>query len=242
MTFMSDYRAIEEKIQGILGSTRRPVAVTFLDAPPEGVAKFEGSEPSSCSFWRIAAGGRTFYTVASDHLNCPVGGYTHNTLPADRMPELQQTLSLMSDIGYIRMEEIPGVFHLSTTPQVVMYAPLGDTTLPPSAVIVAGKPARVMMLSEAATRAGASSALPMLGRPTCMAIPASIANGAVLSSGCIGNRVYTEIGDDELYAVLRGSDLERIAGEIDTIQSANQTLTGYHQDRRARLTVLSGAM
>jgi uncharacterized protein (DUF169 family) len=239
MAFMSDYRAIEEKIQGMLGSTRRPVAVTFLDAPPEGVEKFAGAEPSTCSFWRIAAAGRTFYTVASDHLNCPIGGYTHNTLPPDRMPELQQALSLMSDIGYIRMEEIPGVFHLSTAPEVVLYAPLGDTPAPPSVVLVAGRPGRVMMLSEAATRAGASSNLPLLGRPTCMAIPASLANGAVLSSGCIGNRVYTEIGDDELYVVLRGADLDRIAAEIATIQSANQTLTGYHQDRRARLTVLS---
>jgi len=238
MAFMSDYRAIEEKIQGMLGSTRRPVAVTFLDAPPEGVEKFAGAEPSTCSFWRIAAAGRTFYTVASDHLNCPIGGYTHNTLPPDRMPELQQTLSLMSDIGYIRMEEIPGVFHLSTAPEVVLYAPLGDTPAPPSVVLVAGRPGRVMMLSEAATRAGASSNLPLLGRPTCMAIPASLANGAVLSSGCIGNRVYTEIGDDELYVVLRGADLDRIAAEIGVIQSANQTLTGYHQDRRARLTVL----
>jgi uncharacterized protein (DUF169 family) len=236
---MSNYRAIEEKIQGILGSTRRPIAVTFLDAPPDGVAKFAGAMPSSCSFWRIAASGSTFYTVPSDHLNCPVGGYTHNTLPADRMPELQQTLSLMSDIGYIRMEEIPGVFHLSSTPQVVLYSPLGDTPVLPSVVLVSGKPGRVMMLSEAANRAGASSNLPMLGRPTCMAIPASLSNGAVLSSGCIGNRVYTEIGDDEMYVVLRGSDLDRIAAEIDTIQSANQTLTGYHQDRRARLTVLS---
>jgi len=236
---MSDYRAIEEKIQGMLGSTRRPIAVTFLDAPPDGVAKFAGAMPSSCSFWRLAAGGSTFYTVALDHLNCPVGGYTHNTLTPDRMPELQQTLSLMSDIGYIRMEEIPGVFHLATAPQVVLYSPLADAPAPPSVVLVSGKPARVMMLSEAANRAGASSNLPMLGRPTCMAIPASMSNGAVLSSGCIGNRVYTEIGDDEMYVVLRGSDLDRIAAEIDTIQSANQTLTGYHQDRRARLTVVS---
>ena len=34
-------------------------------------------------------------------------------------------------------------------------------------------------------------------------------------------------------------NLDRIAAEIGTIQSANETLTGYHQDRRARLTVLS---
>jgi len=39
--------------------------------------------------------------------------------------------------------------------------------------------------------------------------------------------------------VLRGSDLDSIAAEIDTIQSANRTLTQYHQDRRARLTVVS---
>ena len=69
-----------------------------------------------------------------------------------------------------------------------------------------------------------------------MAIPAALAGGAVMSSGCIGNRVYTDIGEDELYIVLRGSDLERIAAEIDTIYSANRTLTQYHQERRLRLT------
>jgi uncharacterized protein (DUF169 family) len=236
---MPNYRALEEKIQLMLGPESHPVAVAFLDAPPACVAKFEGSEPSSCSFWRIAAAGRTFYTVASDHLNCPVGGYTQNTLPPDRMPELQQTLNLMSDIGYIRMEEIPGVFQLPTPPKVVVYAPLGDTPVAPSVVLVAGKPGRVMMLSEAAHRAGAQSGLPLLGRPTCMALPASLAQGAVVSAGCIGNRVYTGIGEDELYVVLRGADLDRIAAEMDTIQSANQTLTQYHQDRRATLTVLS---
>jgi uncharacterized protein (DUF169 family) len=92
------------------------------------------------------------------------------------------------------------------------------------------------MLAEAATRAGAMSSLPLLGRPTCMAIPAALSGGAVMSSGCIGNRVYTDIGEDELYVVLRGSDLERIAQEIDTIYSANQTLTQYHQERRRTLT------
>ena len=222
----------------MLGGERRPVAIVFADAPPEGVARFEGSQPSSCSFWRIAAGGRTFYTVPTDHFNCPVGGYTHNTLTPERMPELQQTLDLMSGIGYIRMEEIPGIFQLPAGPQVVIYAPLGDTPAPPSVVLACGKPGRIMMLAEAANRAGAMSTLPLLGRPTCMAIPAALASGAVTSAGCIGNRVYTDIGDDQLYAVLRGADLERIAAEIETIQTANQTLERYHQDRRAALSTL----
>ena len=236
MESMPDYRVLEQQIQQMLGSTRRPVAVAYLDAPPAGVQKFEGSEPSSCSFWRLAAAGRAFYTIPADHFNCPVGGYTHNTLTPDKLPELHQVLGLMSNIGYIRMEEIPGVFQLPVSPKIVVYAPLGETPVSPSVVLASGKPGRVMMLAEAANRAGAMSTLPLLGRPTCMALPAALAQGAVTSAGCIGNRVYTDIGEDELYVVLRGADLERISAEIPTIHTANQTLTGYHQERRQTLS------
>ena len=235
---MPDYRALEQQIQQILGSSRRPVAVAYLDAPPAGLTRFDGSEPSSCSFWRLAAEGRVFYTVPADHLNCPVGGYTHNTLTPERLPELTQILDLMSGIGYIRMEEIPGVFQLPVRPKTVVYAPLGETPVPPSVVLVSGKPGRVMMLAEAANRAGAMSNLPLLGRPTCMALPAALAQGAVTSSGCIGNRVYTDIGEDELYVVLRGSDLQRVAEAISTIESANQALLTYHRERRQALSTL----
>jgi uncharacterized protein (DUF169 family) len=233
---MPDYAVIEQKIQHMLGGDRRPIAIAFVDSPPAGVAKFEGSEPSSCSFWRLAAAGRTFYTVPADHQNCPVGGYTHNLLEPARMPELEQVLTLMSGIGYIRMEEVGGVFHLDQSAKFVVYSPLADAPATPSVVIASGKPARVMLLAEAAGRAGEMSNLPMLGRPTCMAIPAAMANGAVTSSGCIGNRVYTGVGDDEFYITLRGETLERVADQIATIESANQTLTAYHQERRGALS------
>lgn len=233
---MIDYRAIEAKLMEILGGTRRPVAIAFLDAPPARVEKFEGSQPSSCSYWRLAAEGRKFYTVAADHLNCPVGAYTHNTLTPERLPELQQTLGLMSSIGYIRMEEVPGVFHLDRAPNVVAYAPLGETAAAPDAILISGRPGAVMLIAEAAMRAGAMSNLPLLGRPTCMAIPAAMSNGAVTSSGCVGNRVYTGVPEDHVYTVLRGSDLEKIVAELDTIRSANQTLTEFHRERRRSLS------
>jgi uncharacterized protein (DUF169 family) len=235
---MPDYRAIERRLQEALDTRRRPVAVTYMQERPLAIEIFEGSQPSSCSFWRQAAGGRSFYTVPSDHFNCPVGSYTHNTLTPERMPELQQTLELMQGIGYLRAEEIPGIFQLAAPPNFVVYAPLGETPAAPSVVLVAGKPGRLMLLAEAATRAGALSKLPMLGRPTCMAIPAALTQGMVSSAGCIGNRVYTEIGEDEMYVVLRGQDLEAIAGELDTIQSANRVLTQYHRERRETLTRL----
>jgi uncharacterized protein (DUF169 family) len=229
---------MEQKILTVTGGKRRPVAISFVDAPPPGVPLLEGTAASSCGYWPLAAAGRVFYTTAVHHQNCPIGGYTHNLLLPETMPQLNQALELMGSIGYVRMEEIPGVFKMEKTYAAVVYAPLGETPVDPSVVLTAGRPAQVMLLAEAANRAGAASKLPLLGRPTCMALPAALAQGMVTSAGCIGNRTYTEIGEDELYVVLRGADLERIAQEIDTIQSANQTLTGYHADRRKRLSTV----
>jgi uncharacterized protein (DUF169 family) len=233
---MRDYPQIEGRFVQPLHLDRRPVAVAFRESPPDGVSKFSGAMPSGCSFWRLAAEGRTFYTVPGDHYNCPVGSYTHNiTLPPDRAKELDQTLQLMTGIGYLRMEDIPGVFRLPDTPAVAIYAPLGETPVDPDVVLFAGRPASVMLLEEGALRAGVAAQLPMLGRPTCMAIPAALAQGAVASAGCIGNRIYTDLSENELYVAIPGKDLERIAAEVDTILVANFRLAEYHRERRRTL-------
>jgi uncharacterized protein (DUF169 family) len=233
---MTDYAGLEQTLTTTLSLDRRPVGMAFCQTAPDGVERFEGTQPSGCSFWRLAAEGRTFYTVPSDHYNCPVGSYTHNIpLPEQRAAELPQVLSLMSDIGYIRMEEVPGVPRLPQTPAAIVYAPL--TAMPTAAdvVLVAGKPGRLMLLQEAAGRAGKSS-LPLLGRPTCMAVAAALSNSVVSSLGCIGNRIYTGIGEEEFYTVVSGQDLPVIVEQLATIVSANQALTEYHQGRRGALS------
>src|SRR4029450_9595170 len=157
-----------QRLHDTLGLQRRPVAVTFRETPPMGVAKFAGTEPSGCSFWRVAAGGRTFYTVPSDHYDCAIGSHTHNIpLPPERAKELDETLSFMTGVGYVRMEEVPGIPRLPQTPGVVIYAPLADTPVDPDVVLVAGRPGQLMLLLEAALRAGVGSQVPFLGRPTC---------------------------------------------------------------------------
>ena len=188
---MLDYRSIEQRLSSELGLTRRPIAIAFGDTPPAGVAKFEGSVPSGCSFWRLASEGRTFFTVPSDHYNCPIGSYTHNMpLPAERSNELEETLGFMANLGYVRMDEVPGIPVLAKTPGIVVYAPLGDTPLDPDVVMFCVLAARVMLLQEAAIGAGVASSVATFGRPTCMAVPASLASGVVMSTGCVGNRVY----------------------------------------------------
>jgi hypothetical protein len=87
--------------------------MTFRETPPAGVPQFTGVEPSGCSFWRLAAGGRTFYTIPSDHYNCAIGSYTHNiSLPPERAQELDQMLTFMTGLGYVRTEEIPAIARL----------------------------------------------------------------------------------------------------------------------------------
>jgi uncharacterized protein (DUF169 family) len=234
---MTNYRAIEQQLTDTLRLESRPVAVAFRDAIPPGVEKFSGTQPSGCSFWKLAAEGRTFFTVPSDHYNCAIGAYTHNIpLPADRAAELEQTLGLMASIGYVRMEEVPGIPRVPTTPAAIVYAPLGDTPVDPDVVLFRGKPGRLMLLQEAAIRAGAAAPLNVLPRPTCMALPAAMSMGMVGSTGCIGNRVYTGLDEGDMYVVIPAKDLTPIVEQAKTIGTANAQLLAYHSERREKLT------
>ena len=236
MNTVVNFEELEQRIGATVKLSRRPVAVSFLDAIPASVEKFDGSEPSSCSFWRLAAAGRVFYTLPENHFNCAVGAYTHNiALSREREKETEQTLKFMFDLGYVKPEEVPQIPRLPKAPVAIVYAPLGQTPTAPSVVLFACTPCGAMLLSEAANRAGVASRAPALGRPTCMALPASLQMGAILSLGCIGNRVYTGLGEDEMYFVLRGQDLGSVADALRTITSANTALQEYAQGRRAEL-------
>jgi uncharacterized protein (DUF169 family) len=233
------WTALEQQISAAVKLARRPVAVTFADAPPSGVPRFDGTEPSGCSFWRLAAAGRTFYTLPENHFNCAVGAYTHNIpLSPEREKETEQTLKMMFDLGYVKPEEIPQIPRLAKTPKAIVYSPLGDAQQTPDVVLFACKPSSAMLLNEAANRAGVAAGSPALGRPTCMALPASIQHGAILSLGCMGNRVYTGLGEDEMYLVLRGSDLPKVAEALTVIATTNNALNDYAQGRRQQLASL----
>jgi len=239
MSGSADWKGIEERIAGVVNFGRRPVAVAFLDAAPAGVARFDGTEPSSCSFWRLAAAGRIFYTVPENHFNCAVGAYTHNiALSPEREKETEQTLKMMFDLGYVKPEEVQQIPRLAKAPGAIVYAPLGDSPVTPDVVLFACKPSGAMLLNEAAGRAGVQSGAPALGRPTCMALPASLQHGVILSLGCMGNRVYTGLGEDEMYFVVRGKDLAAVADALATITTANAALNQYATGRRAELATI----
>ena len=87
------------------------------------------------------------------------------------MKELENTLGLMGELGYITMEEVPGIPTRETPFKSAVYAPLSDTTDTPDVVIISGTPRQMMLLAEAATAAGIGTEDGIMGRPTCAAIP-----------------------------------------------------------------------
>jgi len=239
MSGVPDWKELERKINAQVKLLRRPVAVAFLDAAPANVRKFDGTEPAGCSFWRLAAAGGVFYTEPENHFNCAVGAYTHNiALSPEREKETEQTLKMMFDLGYVKPEEVPQIPRLAKTPKAILYAPLGETPVAPDVILFACKPTAAMLLNEAANRAGVTSGAPALGRPTCMGLPASLQHGSILSLGCIGNRVYTNLSEDEMYLILRGIDLAKVADALGVITSANAALNDYAKGRHQQLATL----
>jgi uncharacterized protein (DUF169 family) len=149
---------------------------------------------------------------------------------------MEQTLGMMFAAGYLRPEELPGIQQLPKTPAAVVYAPLGDAPMEPSVVVFMCPPGTAMLLNEAATRAGKAGTLPILGRPTCMALPAAMEHGTTTSLGCAGNRVYTGADEKDLYIVVPGKDLHAVAEALETIVNANQTMSEYARGRRVQLS------
>jgi hypothetical protein len=54
----------------------------------------------------------------------------------------------------------------------------------------------------------------------------------------MGNRVYTGLGEDEMYLVLRGKDLAKVADALVVITSANSALQQYAAGRRKDLATI----
>jgi len=228
-----DRATVAQQLQGLLGLRRVPVALAFQATPPAGVPRVDAAGPSGCTYWKYAAEGRTFYTEAADHYNCPVGAYTHGVdLPPERAHELPDVLGTMFSLGYLCPEEVPGVPRREGAFGVAVYASLAAAPFEPDVVLVRGNARQMMLLAEAAQAAGAGAATGLMGRPTCAAIPEAMRSQAgVASLGCIGNRVYTGLADDELYFALPGKHAAAVVEKLVTIVNANQALENYHRQR-----------
>jgi uncharacterized protein (DUF169 family) len=218
-------------LRELLG-TGPAVAISFVDAAPPGLPR-RAALPASCAYWRAAAEGESFYTEAADHEGCPIGAHTHGApLSTAKAEELQGLVEMMVQLRYLKREEVPQIPHRKSALRVAVYAPLEKAAAAPDVVLVRGTARQLMLLAEAAQMAGVAGSSPAIGRPTCAALPLALESGKTATSfGCVGNRVYTGLPDDEAYVAIPGDKLEALMIELPAVVRANAELEKFHRAR-----------
>ena len=230
------WKACGEQLRQLLDLKLPPVAMAFRTSAPPNMTRIEAAAPAGCGYWRLAAEGKVFYTEASDHYTCPVGAHTHGVdLPAHVAHEMNSLVHTMVQMQYITMEEIPAIPRRRTPFGVALYAPLWAAPFYPDIVLVRGTAKQLMLVAEAAQAVGIARGGATMGRPTCAILPESLRSGqATASFGCIGNRVYTGLGEDEGYYAIPGEKIAEVVAKLGPITEANRQLHGFHKDRAAR--------
>lgn len=215
-----------------------PVAIAFADSVPAGVAAYSGQSPAGCRFWQ-EAGARVFATAPRDHDLCSIGVYTHNLEAGGTVhTDLQDTLKVFGDLGYVRPADMPFIPVLERQPKVVVYGPLASIPVPPDVVLLFVKSDQALILSEASQQLE-NGLPPALGRPACAVVPQAFNTGrTALSLGCCGARAYLDMltPDVALYAI-PGSKLEAFIERVAALANANAVLTKFHSLRRQEVEV-----
>ena len=230
------------QIQELLGLKLSAVAIAFRDTAPAGIPRVSSPTAAGCGYWKLAAEGQVFYTEASDHYTCPVGAHTHGVdLPPQVATELNGLVQTMVGMQYLTMAEIPMIPRRQGTFHVALYAPLAMATFAPDVVLVRGTVRQLMLLAEAAQSAGIAGGSATMGRPTCAVLPETLQSGQTASSfGCIGNRVYTGLEDDEGYYAIPGAKVAAVVKKLAIIIEANRLLETFHRARAGTVTPIAG--
>lgn len=228
-----DFTETSSRLNRLLGTRVPAVAIAFTDAPPAGVDRVDAAGPAGCSYWKRAADGAVFWTAAADHFGCPVGAHTHAVdMPPEVKEGLQGLVGTMVQLDYLRMADVPRIPTRRTPFRHAVYAPLDRAPVPPDVVLVRGNARQLMLVAEAAERAGVAPDSPALGRPTCAVLPQAI-NGSrpAVSFGCVGNRVYTDAADEDAYVAIPGAQLGAVVDALEVIARANTELEAFHRGR-----------
>jgi uncharacterized protein (DUF169 family) len=231
-----DRRNAAQTLQRLLGLSVAPVAIAFRAEAPASIPRISSPGPAGCSYWSLAAQGQEFFTKTDDHYGCPLGMHTHNiAMPEASKMELEGLVDTMVQIGYLKKEEIPSIPRRNAPFGVSVYAPLEAATFEPDLVLVRGNAWQMMLLAEASQSAGVAAVGAARGRPTCAVLAEALATGRTAESfGCIGNRVYAGLRDDEAYLAIPGPHLAALVEALATIVAANEKLRVFYESRARR--------
>ena len=194
-----------------------PVAVSFVDALPDGIALYEGSVPAgACSGRRrhayVRHVGRTPCAVPDRHPH-----HDLSEAPASQPGELQAALQAMTGLTTCATKRSPRSRSFGARVNHAVYGPLADFPADPDVIVLFADSRQGLVLSEALARVD-GGVPPAMGRPACAALPQAFNRGiAAMSLGCCGARAYLDaLSDDTALWTLPGSRLDLYCEQIGT--------------------------
>jgi len=236
-----DWSDLASELASTLHLGAPPLAITFSDAQPEGVAPFDepmpdalpdgrtGRVPAGCVFWMKAVD-RTFSTVAEDHGNCSVGSMTHGFSALDDVAGNSDVAALLGS-GWVTMDDVPQIPVVRERPGAVTYGPLADTPVDPDVVFLRVTGRQLMVLADAIP------GLRIEGKPQCHIVAiAKEEQVPAASVGCALSRVRTGMAPTEMTCALPASQLPEILDSIKHRSVADSRVAHYAAEDARRFT------
>jgi len=221
----------------LLNLASRPLAVTFTATAPAGDPASRQGRTRRCAYWKQAAEARCstprppIITTARS-ARSPTASHS----PPGRAKELEDVVSTMVGLQYIRMEEV-GALPRRTAPfQVAVYAPLAETPAPPDVVLVRGPRAPDHAGGRGRARGRDRGRRGLDGPAACAVIPAVLGGPTgVTSLGCIGNRVTPAWATTSFYFTIPGPKIGEVVERLQTVVDRQpRARRSYHEGRRGQ--------
>ena len=220
------------RLQQALSLAAPPIAITFSDAPPQGVAAFDapmpdpladgrtGRVPAGCVFWNHATES-TFSTVKADHGNCSVGSLTHGFATLDEVAGNSDVAALLES-GWVTMDVVPQIPVVIEKPGAVTYGPLAETPIDPNVVLLRVNGKQMMVLSDAVP------GLRIEGKPQCHIVAIAKEQGEIAASvGCALSRVRTGMPATEMTCAIPAAKVAQVIDAIETNAVADAAVARY---------------
>ena len=229
---ISDWKGLASELGELLKLQSPPLAITFSNAAPAGVSRFEaatpepmpdgrtGKVPAGCVFW-VEAADKTFTTLPEDHGNCSVGSLTHGLKTLEEVAGNSDVAALL-DSGWVTMDVVPQIPMVKGRFEFITYGPLAETAADPDVVFLRLNAKQVMVLHDA------MPGLKFEGKPQCHIIPMAKENNDVaVSVGCMLSRVRTNLPNGEMTCAIPAARLREVVERLKATVSADLAVAAY---------------
>jgi uncharacterized protein (DUF169 family) len=238
---MMNFEAMSGQIIQSLQLSTPPVALGFLDEPPDRVTAFDSTVPSACAFWTRAEQG-LFFAPADLHENCPIGVVTMGFPISERVSSnLQEFVKKMCGASYIGTNEPEYIPRMANAKRGVLYGPLWMFPINPDLILIWVNGRQAMLIEEALGTVcwDSVSKAEAFGRPACGALAISAnEKRPTLSFGCSGMRTFTEVADDKLLVSLPGSHLQALTKRLQSTVQANEEMLSFYRYHKTQFPAI----